>query len=163
MRRHDLRYYEKTKLAEDLLFLVDFFAAGGNAWFLFEPLYYYTLPISPSLGSWTTTGAGTWRYNYGHVCGIIGDYLDKPLVRRNMALTRMLRRRNRHYDSLEHYQRAVHAFKVERRAGKALGILLTSPGAALAFAYRVGRRFTRAIKHRPDQAKRGDLRSTYRQ
>ncbi len=70
---------------------------------------------------------GAWRYNYSYVCGIIRDYLDKPLVRRDRALTRMLRRRNRHYDLLEHYQHAVHAFKVEHRAGKAIAILWPIP------------------------------------
>lgn len=150
LRQHGLRYYENTKFAQDFLILVDFFAAGGRAWLLPEPFYYYTLPVSPSLGSWTNTGLGAWRYNYSYVCGIIRDYLDKPLVRRDRALTRMLRRRNRHYDLLEHYQHAVHAFKVERRAGKAIEILLANPGAALAFGYRVWRRCGRALSRRPE-------------
>jgi succinoglycan biosynthesis protein ExoO len=64
VRRTGLRYRENARLSEDLLYLVEFFAAGGRAWLVSQPLYYWTQAFGSRSRQWTGTGAGAWRYDF---------------------------------------------------------------------------------------------------
>jgi succinoglycan biosynthesis protein ExoO len=64
IRRTGLRYRENARLSEDFLYLVEFFAAGGEAWLVSQPLYYWTQAFGSLSRQWTSTGAGAWRYNF---------------------------------------------------------------------------------------------------
>ncbi len=140
VRRHRLRYPEEASLGQDYGLLVEFFAAGGKAWLLPEPLYYYVLPWSPSTGTWTQSGNGAWRYDYRiirrlnqHCTERVRDCADRDLVR-------AVRWRERHFAVMEHYMAAVRAFKIDRRPDRAAFILLSHPRSAMAFMARLARR-----------------------
>jgi succinoglycan biosynthesis protein ExoO len=64
LRRSGLRYREDARLSEDFLYLVEFFAAGGEAWLVSQPLYYWTQAFGTLSRQWTSTGAGAWRYDF---------------------------------------------------------------------------------------------------
>jgi succinoglycan biosynthesis protein ExoO len=64
IRRSGLRYRETARLSEDFLYLVEFFAAGGQAWLVSQPLYYWTQAFGTVSRQWTNTGAGAWRYDF---------------------------------------------------------------------------------------------------
>lgn len=64
IRRSGLRYREHARLSEDFLYLVEFFAAGGRAWLVSRPLYYWTQAFGSRSRQWTSTGAGAWRYDF---------------------------------------------------------------------------------------------------
>jgi succinoglycan biosynthesis protein ExoO len=64
IRRSGLRYRENARLSEDFLYLVEFFAAGGKAWLISQPLYYWTQAFGTLSRQWTNTGAGAWRYDF---------------------------------------------------------------------------------------------------
>ena len=63
-RRTGLRYRETARLSEDFLYLVEFFAAGGRAWLVSRPLYYWTEAYGSVSRRWTETGSGPWRYDF---------------------------------------------------------------------------------------------------
>ena len=62
--RTGLRYRENARLSEDFLYLVEFFAAGGRAYLVSRPLYYWTQAFGAISRQWTDTGAGAWRYDF---------------------------------------------------------------------------------------------------
>jgi succinoglycan biosynthesis protein ExoO len=64
IRTSGLAYRENVRLAEDFLYLVEFFAAGGTGILISRPLYNWTQPFGSRSRQWTTTGAGSWRYEY---------------------------------------------------------------------------------------------------
>jgi succinoglycan biosynthesis protein ExoO len=64
IRRVGLRYRENARLSEDFLWLVEFYAAGGRAYLVSRPLYYWTQAFGTVSRRWTETGAGPWRYDF---------------------------------------------------------------------------------------------------
>jgi succinoglycan biosynthesis protein ExoO len=64
IRRTGLRYRESARLGEDLLYLVEFFAASGRGFLVSLPLYYWTQAFGSRSRRWTGTGAGPWRYDF---------------------------------------------------------------------------------------------------
>ena len=64
IRRTGLLYREAARLSENFLYLVEFFAAGGRAFLVARPLYYWTQAFGSVSRRWTETGAGPWRYDF---------------------------------------------------------------------------------------------------
>ena len=64
IRNAGLRYRESARLGEDFLYLLEFFAAGGRAFLVSRPLYYWTQAFGAVSRRWTDTGAGPWRYDF---------------------------------------------------------------------------------------------------
>ena len=64
IRASGLAYRENVRLSEDFLYLVEFFAAGGRGILLASPCYNWTQPFGSLSRTWTTTGAGSWRYDF---------------------------------------------------------------------------------------------------
>lgn len=64
VRQQGLSYRENARLSEDFLYLVDFIAAGGVGLVIDKPLYHWTQPFGSLSRQWTTTGGGSWRYDY---------------------------------------------------------------------------------------------------
>lgn len=64
IRRTGLRYRENARLGEDLLYLVEFFAAGGRGCLVSRPLYCWTQAFGGISRRWTDTGVGPWRYDF---------------------------------------------------------------------------------------------------
>jgi len=140
VRRHRLLYPEDAKLGQDYGLLVEFFAAGGKAWLLPEPLYYYVLPWSPSTGTWTEGGNGAWRYDYRIIRRLNEHCAERVRGSADKDLVRAVAWREQHFVVMEHYMAAVKAFKIDRRPDRAAFILLSHPRAAMAFMARLARR-----------------------
>jgi succinoglycan biosynthesis protein ExoO len=102
MERHQLAYRENARLAEDFLWLTDFFAGGGTAWLVARPLYNWTQAFGGISRQWTTTGAGAWRYDFqaARVAHSVTAY--ELYVRKEFALARLLQKRARAFDVLHH-------------------------------------------------------------
>ena len=64
LRRSALSYRENARLSEDFLYLVEFYAAGGNGVLVKQPLYHWTQSFGAISRQWTTTGGGAWRYDF---------------------------------------------------------------------------------------------------
>ena len=95
LRRSGLEYHPDAKLAEDFYYMMEFFAAGGRAWLVHEPLYDWTMPFSPSARRWTSTGNGAWRYDYRNALMVNRHFQGKFGAGSSPALTKLLRQRER--------------------------------------------------------------------
>jgi succinoglycan biosynthesis protein ExoO len=102
VQRHGLAYREKARLAEDFLWLADFFAAGGTAWLIARPLYNWTQAFGGISRQWTTTGAGAWRYDFHAARDAHVAAAHELYVRKEFALANLLRRRARAFGVLHH-------------------------------------------------------------
>ncbi len=102
IRRTGLVYRENARLAEDFLYLVEFFAAGGVGFLLSQPLYNWTQPFGSLSRQWTTTGAGTWRYDFRSALVANAEALDALRQRGETALAHLLITRARAYNVLDH-------------------------------------------------------------
>jgi succinoglycan biosynthesis protein ExoO len=102
MERHHLAYRENARLAEDFLWLTDFFAAGGSAWLVARPLYNWTQAFGVISRQWTTTGAGAWRYDFQAARAAHSVTAYELYVRKEFALASLLRKRARAFDVLHH-------------------------------------------------------------
>ena len=136
---HDLRYYENTRLAEDFYYLLNFFVAGGRGCLVGEPLYKWTLPFGTQSRTWTTTGAGPWRYNYRDALAANSHFITQMQAKGEWEVVAMLRTRAAQYRVMIHYLDAQrHA--AEWRWMKALLTILRHPSTyALLFNRIVGR------------------------
>jgi succinoglycan biosynthesis protein ExoO len=102
MERHQLAYRENARLAEDFLWLTDFFASGGTAWLVTRPLYNWTQAFGVISRQWTTTGAGAWRYDFQAARAAHSVTAYELYVRKEFALANLLRKRARAFDVLHH-------------------------------------------------------------
>jgi len=100
IQRTQLAYRENARLSEDFLYLVDFFAAGGNGILTGEPLYNWTQPFGTVSRRWTTTGTGDWRYNYESALEAYAEALHELRSRDEKALSAMLAKRISAYKQL---------------------------------------------------------------
>lgn len=64
IRATGLTYHENAKLSEDFLYMLEFLAAGGSAWLMARPMYYWRQAFGTISRRWTETGRGQWRYNF---------------------------------------------------------------------------------------------------
>jgi succinoglycan biosynthesis protein ExoO len=102
IRRTGLTYRENTRLSEDFLYLVEFFAAGGTGVLAGEPLYHWTQSFGTVSRQWTTTGAGPWRYDYLAALNAQADVLSGLDVEQDRDLARLLTTRVRAFRRLHH-------------------------------------------------------------
>ena len=136
---HDLRYYENTRLAEDFYYLLSFFVAGGHGCLVGEALYAWTLPFGTQSRTWTTTGAGAWRYNYREALTANTYFMAQMQAKGEFDVVAMLRARAAQYRVMIHYLDAQrHA--AERRWLAAFSTILRHPSTyALLFSRVIGR------------------------
>lgn len=88
-----LSYNLEARFSQDFYFLLDFFLSGV-AYVSNEAFYRYTLPFSPLLRKWTTTGAGAWRHNFEVALKVNESYLEKEPVPEGPEVEGLLRRRS---------------------------------------------------------------------
>jgi glycosyltransferase involved in cell wall biosynthesis len=102
VREHGLAYRENARLSEDFLYLVEFLAAGGTGLLVSRPLYHWTQPFGSISRQWTTTGAGSWRYDFQSALTANGEV--RKLLRQggDTALVRLLDARARAFRHLHH-------------------------------------------------------------
>jgi succinoglycan biosynthesis protein ExoO len=102
IRRTGLTYRENTRLSEDFLYLVEFFAAGGTGVLVAEPLYHWIQSFGSVSRQWTTTGAGPWRYDFLAALNAYDDVLRELNAERDRDLVRLLTTRMRAFKRLHH-------------------------------------------------------------
>ena len=95
VRRTGIRYRENARLSEDFLWLVEFFAAGGNAVLVSRPLYCWTQAFGSVSRRWTETGAGAWRYDFLQACPANTDVRNALRAPADNDLIALLDRRDR--------------------------------------------------------------------
>ena len=145
VRAHDLAYYEHSRLAEDFSYLMEYFAAGGEAYLSAQALYDWTMPFGPLSRRWTTTGAGPWRYDYRPAIAANHHFIEKMSRRGETGLVGMLRRRTRQYQVMVHYLDAQRLAATGRRAA-AVATVLRHPSTFTLLARRIAGRIVRATK-----------------
>jgi succinoglycan biosynthesis protein ExoO len=106
---HQLTYYEKTRLSEDFYYLMNFFLAGGRGVLTSEPYYYWTMPFGAISRTWTTTGSGTWRYDYRPALAANEHFIKTLREAGEMQVVAMLEARSRQYRVMIHYLDAQRA------------------------------------------------------
>ena len=144
LRRHDIAYYERTRLAEDFYYLMNFFVAGGRAVLLSEPLYYWTMPFGTISRQWTSTGSGSWRYDYRPALQANEHFIRIMAERGEHDIVAMLRGRSRQYHAMIHYLNA------QRRASegawfRSLAIIAAHPSTYALLLRRVAGRIRRRL------------------
>jgi succinoglycan biosynthesis protein ExoO len=102
IRRVGLAYRENARLGEDFLYLTEFFAAGGMGLLLSQPLYNWTQSFGSISRQWTTTGAGSWRYDFRSALQANAEVRDALRQRGESALVDLLAARGRAYANLHH-------------------------------------------------------------
>jgi succinoglycan biosynthesis protein ExoO len=120
IRRSGLRYRENARLSEDFLYLVEFFAAGGEAWLVSRPLYHWTQAFGSLSRQWTTTGAGAWRYDFLSALAANGEVRDAMAPHAHADLIALLDRRDTALRQLHWFRELCRS----RDAGQGTGLLL---------------------------------------
>jgi glycosyltransferase involved in cell wall biosynthesis len=105
IRRVGLTYRENTRLAEDFLYLVEFYAAGGRGTLVNQPLYHWTQPFGTLSRQWTTTGAGAWRYDFRSALTANADVLHELHRQQDRDLAELLTARTQAFKRLHHLSR----------------------------------------------------------
>jgi glycosyltransferase involved in cell wall biosynthesis len=125
IRQVNLQYRENARLSEDFLYLLEFFAAGGEGFLVPHPLYYWRQAFGSLSRHWTYGGGGAWRYDF--LSGARASEEVLPILRQNgqRVLARMLKERIRAFYRLHRLQqvsqlRANGASPVELAARVAL-------------------------------------------
>jgi succinoglycan biosynthesis protein ExoO len=112
IRRTGLSYRENARLSEDFLYLVEFFAAGGTGVLVAQPLYNWTQPFGSRSRQWTTTGAGSWRYDFRSALAANTDVLHIMREQSQHDLAKLLVSRARAYKRL-HYLNQINKLRAE--------------------------------------------------
>jgi glycosyltransferase involved in cell wall biosynthesis len=120
IRRSGLQYRENARLSEDFLYLVEFFAAGGKAWLVSQPLYQWTQAFGTVSRQWTNTGAGAWRYDFLSAVAATTEVRNALDAAANADLIALLRRREAALRQLHWFRELCRA----RDAGVGVGQLL---------------------------------------
>ena len=102
LRRTGLSYRENARLSEDFLYLVEFYAAGGNGILVNQPLYNWTQPFGTVSRQWTVTGAGAWRYDFQSAIEANDNVLRELYGQRDRDLAALLIARARAFRRLHH-------------------------------------------------------------
>jgi succinoglycan biosynthesis protein ExoO len=148
IRRTGLVYRENARLAEDFLYLVEVFAAGGVGFLLSQPLYNWTQPFGSVSRQWTTTGAGSWRYDFRSALVANAEVLGALRQRGEPALADLLAARARAYNVLHHLGEISRLRATGATRLQVLVLAARHPPIWLQLA----RRVARSVRRRLDQA-----------
>jgi succinoglycan biosynthesis protein ExoO len=121
VRGAGLAYRENVRLSEDFLYLVEFFATGARGVLLGRPMYNWTQPFGTLSREWTTTGAGSWRYDFQSALAGNADVLRSLRAKNDEFLASLLVTHARACRRLHH----LNAINRARSNGAALPYLLT--------------------------------------
>jgi succinoglycan biosynthesis protein ExoO len=101
VRKHSVKYYESTRMGEDYYVLLSFFAAGGRAILIDEPLYSYVQPFGSISGKPQQDG----RKHYNHQLQKATNqyFMDTLKGRISDKQMQQLKRRGQEIDSLIAY------------------------------------------------------------
>jgi glycosyltransferase involved in cell wall biosynthesis len=137
-----LAYRENVRLSEDFLYLVEFFAAGGTGILLTHPLYNWTQAFGRLSRQWTTTGAGSWRYDFQSALAGHAEVLHSLRDRRDHLLADLLVAHARACRRLHH----LNAIKRARASGATLPQVLSAIARHPSIWPQIARRALRASR-----------------
>lgn len=143
----NLHYRESARLSEDFLYLLEFFAAGGEGWLISRPLYYWRQAFGSLSRHWTTSGRGAWRYDFLSGARASADVLEALNQRGDRELVKILQRRIQAFHRLHQLQEVSR----KRADGASLRDVATSvamhPSIWPLIARRLLRRFSASRDH----------------
>lgn len=124
VRKHSVKYYESTRMGEDYYVLLSFFAAGGKAVLIDEPLYSYVQPFGSISGKPQQEG----RKHYNHQLQKNTNQYFMETLKGKISQGQMgeLERRGREIDSLIAYYKLREALK-QKNIKAILAILKNVP------------------------------------
>ena len=147
LERHNIRYYEKTRLSEDFYYMMMIFLAGGNGIIVPNSFYYWTMPFGEVSRRWTTTGSGAWRYDYRQALAANQHFEGVVRAAGDRDLLTLLRRRSRQYRVMITYLAAQR----EAAGGRwraCIGLLLRNPATFDLLVRRIVGRLWRGVLRR---------------
>jgi succinoglycan biosynthesis protein ExoO len=150
IHRTGLAYRENARMSEDFLYLVEFFAASGNGFLLSQPLYNWTQPFGTRSRQWTTTGAGSWRYDFGSALDANADVVRVLRERQQHDLVDLLIARARAYKQLQR----LNEINQMRANGAALPQLLRAVAQRPSIWPHLARRVLRGPRYREQDVDR---------
>ena len=127
LRETKLTYRENARLSEDFLYLVEFLAAGGTGYLVSRPLYNWTQPFGSLSRQWTTTGAGSWRYDFQSALLANTEVQDLLRQRHELFLVGLLDARARAFRRLHHINEINRLRAKGARASKVLSAIANHP------------------------------------
>ncbi len=127
IRRSGLRYREAARLSEDFLYLVEFFAAGGQAWLVSRPLYHWTQAFGSRSRQWTSTGAGAWRYDFLSVLAANAEVRSALAAVTDADLIALLDRRDRAFRKLHCFRELCRSRDAGHSTGRLLRTIMRQP------------------------------------
>jgi len=93
IRSANITYREVARQSEDFLYLVEFFAAGGESILLPRPLYYWRQTFGSISRRWTATAGSEWRYDFLSGARANAEVLKLMSERDEASLAKLLHRR----------------------------------------------------------------------
>jgi succinoglycan biosynthesis protein ExoO len=144
IRRTGLRYRENARLSEVLLYLLEFFAAGGEAWLVSRPLYHWTQAFGSLSRQWTSTGAGAWRYDFRSALAANAEVRNALAPAAHADLIALLDRRDAALRQLDWFSELCRS----RDSGHGTGLLLRTIARQPSMWPFLLRRVLRAVRRR---------------
>jgi glycosyltransferase involved in cell wall biosynthesis len=99
-----LTYQQNARQSEDFLYLVEFFAAGGEGLLLSQPLYYWRQTFGTISRNWTGTAGGAWRYDFVSGARSCEELRNVMQEKHERELARLLTQRMRAFQRLHRMQ-----------------------------------------------------------
>jgi glycosyltransferase involved in cell wall biosynthesis len=127
LRETKLTYRENARLSEDFLYLVEFLATGGTGYLVSRPLYNWTQAFGCLSRQWTTTGAGSWRYDFQSALLANAEVRDLLRQRQEHILAGLLDARARAFRRLHHINEINRLRAEGARASKVFGTIANHP------------------------------------
>jgi succinoglycan biosynthesis protein ExoO len=104
IRCAQIAYREDARLAEDFLYLLEFFAAGGEGILTPRPMYYWRQAFGSISRRWTGTAGGEWRYDFLSGARANAEVLLAMRERGEASLAALLQRKMRAFQQLHRFQ-----------------------------------------------------------
>jgi hypothetical protein len=104
IRRSHIEYRESARLSEDFLYLLEFFAAGGEGFLVLRPMYYWQQAFGSISRRWTGAAGGEWRYDFLSGARANAEVLMAMRERGEGTLARLLTQRMRAFQRLHRLQ-----------------------------------------------------------
>ena len=147
IRSTNLRYRENARLSEDFLYLLEFFAAGGEGCLVSQPLYYWRQAFGTFSRNWTTSSGGAWRYDFLSGAHASAEVLDALPETAGPELVKMLRHRIRAFRRLHWLQQINRQRTVGASMAKVAALVTIHPSVWPLIAQRALRRSGRSNDH----------------
>lgn len=144
IRSAGLHYRESARLSEDFLYLVEFLAAGGRAFLLAQPLYYWRQAFGSISHRWTETGNGSWRYDFRSAAAATTEVLHGMPAQEHVLIA-LLEGRRHAFERLHVLQEVNRMRSAGASTRRLLRVVLAHPMVWPLVLQRVARRIRRQV------------------